>query len=158
MNTPWKWAPERTLGIWRHGAPWLRPVAAAAPYITLILLLVTMHMAGSAMTAAKGVLFDLPEAGLSDGAETRLVALMLPRGHETLVFFDDSRYILGDESSLLALGEDLSARSQRDKSKTLLVLADRRVSGGDLMKFAAVAKRCGMARILFAGKNEETPE
>ena len=52
MTTPWKWTPERTLGIWRHGAPWLRPIVAAAPYITVVLLLLMMHVAGSAMTAA----------------------------------------------------------------------------------------------------------
>ncbi len=158
MKTPWNWTPERTLGIWRHGAPWLRPVAAAAPYVTVVLLLLMLHIAGGALAAAKGVLFDLPDAGLVDGAATKLVALMLPRDHETLVFFDDSRYVLADETSLRALGENLSARTERDESKTLLVLADRRVSGGDLMKFAAVARRNGVARILFAGKSEESAE
>ena len=158
MTTPWGWTPERTLGIWRHGAAWLRPVAAAAPYVTVVLLLLMLHIAGGALAAAKGVLFDLPDAGLVDGAATKLVALMLPRDHETLVFFDDSRYVLADETSLRALGENLSARTERDESKTLLVLADRRVSGGDLMKFAAVARRNGVARILFAGKSEESAE
>lgn len=158
MKTPWNWTPERTLGIWRHGAPWLRPVAAAAPYVTVVLLLLMLHIAGGGMAAAKGVLFDLPDAGLDDGAATSLVAIMLPHDHETLVFFDDSRYVLDDDASLRTLGEDLSARTDRDRSKTLLVLADRRVSGGDLMKFAAVARRNGVMRILFAGKSEETAE
>ena len=44
------------------------------------------------------------------------------------------------------------------RDKTLLVLADRRISGGDLMKFAAVARRNGVARILFAGKSEESAD
>ena len=158
MTTPWKWTPERTLGIWRHGAPWLRPVVAAAPYVTILLLLLMLHIASGALTAAKGVLFDLPATGLSDGAATRLVALMLPRDHETLVFFDDSRYILGDDASLRALGENLAARTERTEDKTLLVLADRRVSGGDLMKFAETARRNGVARVLFAGKSEESAE
>ena len=158
MTTPWKWTPERTLGIWRHGAPWLRPVAAAAPYVTILLLLLMLHMAGGALCAAKCMLFDLPDAGGADGAATKLVALMLPRDHETLVFFDDSRYVLGDETSLRALGENLSSRVDRSDSKTLLVLADRRVNGGDIMKFAEVARRNGVARVLFAGKNEEPAE
>ena len=25
--SPWGWTPERTLGIWRYGAIWLRPFA-----------------------------------------------------------------------------------------------------------------------------------
>jgi len=158
MTTPWKWTPERTLGIWRHGAPWLRPIVAAAPYVTVLLLLLMLHVASGALTAAKGVLFDLPAAGLDDGASTKLVALMLPHDHETLVFFDDSRYILGDDASLRALGENIAARTERPDDKTLLVLADRRISGGDLMKFAEVARRKGVERVLFAGKSEESAE
>ena len=158
MKTPWNWTPERTLGIWRYGAAWLRPVAAAVPYVTVMLLLLMLHVAGGAMTSAKGVLFDLPAAGGADGETTKLVALLLPHDHETLVFFDDSRYVLGDETSLRALGENLSARTEKDDSKALLVLADRRVNCGDLMKFAEVARRNGVARMLFAGKNEELPE
>jgi len=158
MTTPWRWTPERSFGIWRHGAMWLRPVVAAAPYVTIALLMLMLYIAGGAMSAAKGVLFDLPEAGLADGAATKLVALMLPHGHETLVFFDDSRYMLGDDSSLRTLGENLAARTERSKAKTLLVLADRRVSGGDLMKFASVARHNGVAQILFAGKSEEPAE
>lgn len=158
MKTPWNWTPERTLGIWRHGAPWLRPLVAAAPYVTVLLLLLMMHVTGGALTAAKGVLFDLPDAGGDDGAATKLVALMLPHDDETLVFFDDSRYVLGDEASLGTLGENLSARAEKGHSRTLLVLADRRVSGGDLMKFAAMARRSGVDRILFAGKNKESAE
>ena len=40
--TDWRWRPERTMGIWRHGAGWLRPFVAAAPYVTVGLLLL-MH-------------------------------------------------------------------------------------------------------------------
>ena len=158
MTTPWKWTPERTLGIWRHGAPWLRPIVAAAPYITVVLLLLMMHVAGSAMTAAKGVLFDLPDAGLADGASTRLVALMLPRDHDTLVFFDDSRYVLGDATSLRSFGEQLADRIAGRESKALLVLADRRVPGGELMELAAVARQSGAARILLAVKRTEAAD
>ena len=152
MTTPWGWRPERTLGIWRYGAGWLRPFAAAVPFLTILLLLLMLHIVGGTLTAAQGVLFDLPDAGLADGEATGLVALVLPREHETLVFFDDSRYVLGDESSLRALGENLAARTEKSSTRTLLVLADRRVAGGELMKFAAVARRNGVGKILFAEK------
>ena len=152
MTTPWGWTPERTLGIWRYGAAWMRPIAAAVPYITVLLLLAMLHFVGGTLTAAKGVLFDLPEAGLEDGESTGLVALVMPMPHETMVFFDDSRYLLGDEASLRALGENLALRAEKSSSKTLLVLADRRVAGGELMRIAAVARRNGVGRILFAEK------
>ena len=150
--SPWGWTPERTLGIWRYGARWQRPFAAAVPWLTLLVLLMMLKFVSNTMTAAKGTLFELPDTGLAEGEATGLVALAIPHAHETLVFFDDSRYVLDDASSVRALGEHLSERVSRSESKTLLVLADRRVHGGDLMDIAAVAKRGGAAKVLFAQK------
>jgi len=158
VTSRWGWTPSRTQGVWNHGATWLRPVSAAAPYITVLLLVLMLHLVGGTIASAKGFLFDLPAAGSADGAATELVALLLPREHETLAFFDDSRYILGDESSFRSLGENIAARAEKSPSKTLLVLADRRVPGGDLMKLADVARRSGIAKILFAGKTVESAE
>lgn len=158
MTTQWGWTPERTLGIWRHGAAWMRPIAAAVPYLTVLLLLAMLHFVGGTLTSAKGVLFDLPEAGLAEGEATGLVALVMPMPHETMVFFDDSRYLLGDEASLRALGENLAMRVEKSPSRTLLVLADKRVAGGELMRLAAVARRNGVERLLFAEKKAETQE
>lgn len=148
--SPWGWSPERTQGIWRYGAPWMRPFAAAVPWLTIGLLLLLMHFVGGTFTSAKGVLFDLPEAGLAEGEATELVALVMPMPHETLVFFDDSRYVLGDTSSAAALREHLAERLGRTANRTMLVLADRRVSGGELMKFATIARRGGVSKVLFA--------
>lgn len=146
----WKWEPERTQGIWRHGARWTRPFAAAVPWITIGLLLLQFQMVAGTFTREKGVLFDLPETALAEGETTDFVALVMPMPHETLVFFDDSRYVLGDSASVSALEEHLSTRIGRSGSKTMLVLADRRVAGGELMKFAAIARRGGVSRVLFA--------
>ena len=156
--SPWGWTPERTTGIWRHGAGWLRPFAAAAPWLTVLVLLLMLHVVAGTLTAAKGTLFDLPDAGLADGEATGLVALAIPHDHETLVFFDDSRYVLDDASSMRAFCEHLSERVARSESKTLLVLADRRIHGGDLMDLAAAAKRGGAAKVLFAQKRTEAAE
>lgn len=154
----WGWRPERTAGIWRHGAGWLRPFVAAAPYLTVLLLLLLFHVIGGTTTAAKGLLFELPSGSLSEGEVTDLVATVLPLRHEILVFFDDSRYVLGYAASVTALGERLAERAARSESKTLLVMADRRVAAGELMQLAEVAKRCGVERILFAEKRTEDDE
>ena len=81
--------------------------------------------------------------------------MVMPMRHETMVFFDDSRYVLGDAASVRNFGEHLAERLARSDSKTLLLLADRRVSGGDLMDLAAVVKRNGAKRILYAAKRAE---
>ena len=157
--TSWGWRPERTKGIWRHGAGWLRPIVAAAPYLTVGLLLLMFHFVGGTMTASKGLLFDLPESGKkSDAAQTDLVALVMPIRHDVVAFFDDARYVLSSASSVKALGDHLSERTGRGGDQTILVLADRRVSGGDLMKFADVARQSGIRRILFAEKGAHGTE
>ena len=150
--SPWGWSPERTQGIWRYGALSLRPVVAAAPWVTLGLLLLLFWIIGGALVASKGMLFDLPEAALSEGEATGPVALIMPTPHETLIFFDDSRYLMGDPNSMAALGEHLAEITARSGRKTLLALADRRVTGGELMAFAALARRNGMRKVLFAEK------
>ena len=154
----WGWRPERTVGIWRHGAGWLRPFVASAPYLTILLLLLMFHLIGGTMTAAKGLLFELPSGSLSDGEVTDLVATVLPLRHEILVFFDDSRYVLGDAASVTAFGERLAERTARSESRTLLVMADRRVAAGELMQLADVAKRSGVEKVLFAEKRTEDGE
>lgn len=156
--SPWGWTPDKNQGIWRHGAGWMRPFAAAVPWITLLVLLLMLHVAAETLTAARGTLFDLPDSGLGDGEATGLVALAIPHASETLVFFDDSRYVLDDSSSMSSFVEHLSERVVRSESKTLLVLADRRIHGGDLMDIAALAKKGGAAKVLFAQKRVEAAE
>ena len=154
----WGWTPARNLGIWRYGAGWSRPIAAAIPYLTVCLLLIMMHMVGGTMTSCRGVLFDLPDGALSDGEASELVALVMPVQHETMIVFDDARYLLGDAASMRSFGEDLSGSVERRTGKSLLILADRRVSTGHLMEIVSAAKRSGVGKVLLAGKREDDAE
>lgn len=156
--SPWGWRPARSEGIWRHGPNGFKPLVAAAPYLSVLVLLAMLAVIGGTLTSAKGVLFDLPERGLAEGEPTKLVALVMPLHHETLVFFDDARYVLGDAVSVAALSQHLADRLSRANRRTLLVLADRRVAGGELMEFAGLARRGGAERILFAEKRAEKTE
>jgi len=148
----WGWGWESGRVGARIGPVWMRAFAVAVPFVTVGLLLVMFHLVGGTVTTVEGVLFDLPEAGIGDEAVTECVALLVPMRHETLVFFDDSRYVIGSEASMRSLDERLSERFVRSENKTLLVLADRRVSCGDLMGFAARARRNGVEKVLFAEK------
>ena len=154
----WGWTPARNLGIWRYGAGWSRPIAAAIPYLTVCFLLIMMHMVGGTMTSCRGVLFDLPDGAQSDGEASELVALVMPVQHETMIVFDDARYLLGDAASMRSFGEDLSGSVERRTGKSLLILADRRVSTGHLMEVVSVAKRSGVGKVLLAGKREDNAE
>lgn len=154
----WGWTPGRSLGIWRYGAGWLRPLMAAVPYVTVGLLLLMLYVVSGTMAASRGVLFDLPSGEFVDAEKTGLVALVMPVSRETTVFFDDSRYLLGDETSMRSFRENLTDCLERSADKTLLLLVDRRVSAGHLMELMALAKTCGVARTLVAGKRKDERE
>lgn len=148
----WGWMSGRRGGDIRAASAWFRAFSVVVPFATVGLLLIMLHVVGGTLTTAEGVLFDLPETGVGDEAATDSVALLVPLRHETLVYFDDSRYAIGSAASMRSLEERLRVRFARGENKTLLVLADRRVSCGDLMEFAARARRNGVGRVLFAEK------
>lgn len=153
--SPWGWRPERTQGIWRHGPLWIKPLVIASPWAAVVICCMLMYVVGNALTAEKGVLFDLPDTDAADGAQTSLVALVMPLRNETTVFFDDARYAIADGTAAAVLGKDLADRLGRVPQKTLLVLADRRIPCGDLMRLAAIARSSGVEKVLFANKHEE---
>jgi len=148
----WGWSRDRANGG-SVRATWLRGFAAIVPFLTVGLLLQMLNVVGGTMTTAEGVLFDLPEAAVGDEAVTDAVALLIPVRHETHVFFDDSRYVIGSAASMRSLDERLSERFSRSGNRTLLVLADRRVSCGDLMEFASRVRKNGVQRVFFAKKS-----
>ena len=148
----WGWTPARHHGIWCYGAGWIRPISAAIPYLTVGLLLLLMHMVGGTLTAHRGVLFDLPDGTFTEGDTSGMVALVMPVQRETMVVFDDVRYLLGDAASMRSFAESLADSTERREGKSLLILADRRVSTGHLMEVISAAKRSGVSKILLAGK------
>ena len=150
----WGWRPGRTEGIWRHGLPAMRPLVAAAPWLTVMLLLVMFHLLDGELVAAKGVLFDLPDSGVAEGEASGLVALVLPMHHETLVFFDDARYSLSDAASVATLKDRLGTCAGAEPSGTFLLLADRRVPTGDVMRLVGIARESGLVRVQIAERRE----
>ena len=155
MNGPWGWRREVRRGIWRYGSNWMRSFSAAVPWITAGLMLLMMHFISGTLTREEGVVFELPGYSLGDGEAADMVALVMPTERGTLVFFDDARYQLGDSSSMAAFGRHLAERSGRVKYRTLLVMADCKVAGGELMKLAEVARQSGLEKVLFSGKRRE---
>lgn len=149
----WNWKRDRSKGMWRTGPGWLAPFLAVVPWLTVVLLVLMIYMVGGTLASAEGLLFDLPDStGIVDGESAPLVALVMSKQRETLVFFDDGRYTLGDEVSAAAFGEHLGDRASKVERKTLLVLADRRVASGELMKLSGIVRRSGIKRVLFAEK------
>lgn len=152
----WGWSEARAANESKSpgSIAWLRPLSAAVPWITVGLLTLMLYMVSGVYTRAQGLAVSLPDTGIGEGLKASLVALVIPSARETLVFFDDTRYVLDDEASLAAFGEQLAERARKAKEDSLLVLADGRVASGKLMTVAAEAKRRGIARLLFAERRE----
>ena len=70
------------------------------------------------------------------------------------MFFDDARYSLSDESSVSTLRERLGARSLAEPSNTFLLLADRRVPAGDIIRLVGIARESGLSRVQIAERRE----
>ena len=160
MSTSWGWTPSRPEGIWRHGCKWAHPLTAAAPWVTLALLVATFALVEGRLAAASGVVFDLPKSAGGEAVAPGLAAGVMPvvregvAGRETIVFFDDARYSLADETSREAFRERLGERAAADTKGTLLLLADVRVPSGDLMKLAALAREAGVVHVEIAERRE----
>jgi len=167
----WGWRPRQTEGIWRHGCAWTKPLFAAVPWITLTLLLALFAIIGDRLPQVPGMVCDLPapvvrqkeskwgdkEALPPEPVATGLAALVLPAagdGGETLVFFDDARYSLSDAASVTALKERLGARAGVETSGMFLLLADKRVPAGDVMRLAGIARESGLTRVQIAERRE----
>lgn len=153
----WGWSLPSASRTGRYGAlpPGLQALSAALPWVTAILLFVMIAKIGGTITHEKGVLFDLPGTSIADVSETDAVALMLHTEEGTLVFFDDTRYVFSDSSQMKKFAQQLQLRISYTPENVLLLLADRRISGGELMKMADIAKDNGVRKILFAEKKSE---
>lgn len=153
----WGWN-ERRKAKRRAAGGWLRPLSKAAPYIILVVAVEMLHIISGSLSTARGVLFELPAADALDMLPDAEVALVVRSGTtgETLVFFDDSRYVLGEAQSLEQFSSQLSARISRTGRSSLVVLADRSANCGDLLLLSDAARKAGCGKILFAAKSPST--
>ena len=156
----WGWLPPPSEGVWRHGCRWAKPFTAAAPWITLTLLLAMFGVVEGRLTAVPGLVFDLPAPVSGDSEIPGLAVVLVPvvregaLSRETYAFFDDARYSLSDAAAVEAFRERLAARAQADRSGTLLLLADGRVASGDLMRLMGLAREAGVTRVQIGERRE----
>jgi len=68
-------------------------------------------------------------------------------GQETLVFFDDERFVLDAPAQLEQLTERLHARVALEPRREILLLADRRIPHGDVMRVVNLAREAGVGRV-----------
>lgn len=151
---------RRHRSVYRFGGPWARSLLAAVPWINALVLIVLLLAVHGRLVISPGMVFDLPQAPLREGTHAKLTALMIqvardtPGGDETLIFFDDDRYSVRDADQMAVLSERLKARVAAGGHRDLLLLADKRVPHGDVMRFVTAVRESGVQRVNVAEKPE----
>ncbi len=161
-NTKTKWSAlvRQHRSIYRFGGPWAQAMLSTVPWLNAVVIGVLLLAVNRRLVVSPGVVFDLPGAVLREGSQASLTALMIAvdrggrGGDQTLIFFDDQRYFTEDAEQMAVLGERLKNRVSLGVCKELLLLADKRVPHGDVMRFVNVARESGVLRVNVAEKPE----
>jgi biopolymer transport protein ExbD len=125
-------------------------------------MLSVFGLATDRLALAPGATFSLPSAPASGESATLpdLVVLIMPVEREnstleeTVVFFNDSRYIFSDASSAAVFKSNLSKRASASETGVLMILADKHISAGDLLKLVDIARDAGVKSLQIAEKRE----
>ncbi len=155
----WGWTRERSLRLGRDSLPgWLRALSAAVPWVTAIVLFAMINKIDGVFSLEKGALLDLPSSKVGDLSDTTAVAFMLSTDEGTLLFFDDTRYVFSDKIQMEKFAAQLEEKVSfaPTSNPVLLVLADSRIPSGQLHEIAAMAKKSGVTKIMFAEKSDHT--
>ncbi len=153
----WRWTQERSR-LGRDNLPgWLRALSAAVPWVTAIVLYALITKIDGVFSLDNGALLDLPKSSVGDLSDTTAVAFMLSTDEGTLLFFDDTRYVFADRTQMEKFAMQLEQKISFAPTSTpvLLVLADKSIPSGQLHEIAATAKKCGVAKIMFAEKRSD---
>ena len=144
--------------IYHFGGSWARVLLAPVPWIGVLFVFLLLLFAHRRLSIAPGVPFDLPAGQTLAGGQSPRAELMIPvandapGGEETLVFFDDDRFSLLDPEQVDALSERLRAAGKTGGG--LLLMADKRIPHGDVMRFVALARASGISKIDVGTKPE----
>jgi biopolymer transport protein ExbD len=156
----WSVMVRRHRSIYRFGGTWAQALLSLVPWLNAVVLVVLLLAVNERLVVSPGVVFDLPRAALREGVHAGMTALMIaverdtPGGDETLIFFDDDRYSTQDAEQMGVLCERLKSRVALGMRRELLLLADKRVPHGDVVRFVNAARESGVQRVNVAEKPE----
>ena len=137
------------------------PLFSATPWLSTVLILGALYVAHDRMAVTPGVMFDLPPAPLTEGTHAGAATVLMfsvsretLTGEETLVFFDDERYLIRDDDQFALLTSRITDTAALGRTQEMILLADKNVPHGDVMRFVNLARQAGITRINVAQKPE----
>lgn len=136
--------------VYRFGGAWAQALLSAIPWVTTLLLALLLMLLHGRLAITPGVAFDLPTAPLREGSRARLTALMLqvtrgnpPSGEETLIFFDDDRYVAQDPEQQLMLAGRLQDRMTLSRATRTGAAGGQTGAALACMRFVQTARKAG---------------
>lgn len=131
-------------------------LVSTAPWIDVVLVIVLFALLEKRLVLQPGVVVDLPRAPFTEGTQSGLIAVILSvgggngRGHEQVVFFDDERFLVGDEEQETNLKQTFRHSAGRHPEWPLVIQADASVPHGIVQKVIQLAGESGVTRVNVA--------
>ena len=137
----------------RFNKSWFRSFRGI-PWIDALVIIVLLLFVNNRLAIVPGMVFNLPQAPLRGGTQSAvLTAVMIPvvqdvsSGSETLVFFDDERFSMKDDNLEQRLSAKVRRRIQASSIHDMLLLADRNIPHGDVIRFVNIVREAGVNRV-----------
>jgi biopolymer transport protein ExbD len=127
-----------------------------APWLDIVLIGLFFVLIHGNFVVAPGVLIDLPTMLNRGGAAVGLSVVVLSLETETggvreeLVVFDDEPFRVEDPAQMEAFQKSLKAKVSLHAHAPLLILADRRVAHGTLMRLYEISREAGVGVVNLA--------
>ncbi len=137
-------------------------LVSVAPWLDVLLLLFffVLLQSSSSFILQPGITVELPRAEFTAGSHPDLIAVVLYVGGvgempgQEVLFFDDERFVLGNEGEIERFRDVLASRARGGKKVELVFEADKRVKHGTMVKLMNTAIEVGVDRVNFAQKPE----
>ncbi len=125
------------------------------PWVDLILLLLFYVILSAQFIIQPGVVIDLPESKVQDGARLGMTMVVLaPVAHSAagghVVFFNDQRFLIDRPDHVERLQRQLSLRVQRLPGAGVTIQADHNVDHGIIVRLVELARESGVKSVNIA--------
>lgn len=146
---------KRDFSFVRRGGrtPIWRGFVSAVPWINAGAMFLLVVLLANGILVVPGTVVELPEGTVTEGMLRGQFMLMMPseRGgtEQTLLFFDEERYVLSDEEQMRRFAGRVRAGV---KNKEVNLLADRKTCQGEVMQVVQLLQKSGVKRINIVEK------
>lgn len=115
--------------------------------IDVMFLLLIFFMVSSTFLERPGMKLDLPQAGSSEAVVVKDLILQM---------LADGKLVLNDNDIKLdRIIDEFKTMMSRNKSETLILQADKKVSHGDVVSVLDMAKKAGIKKLVIATRPQE---